>query len=120
MAKSTRNDFICDLYKNGHTQDDIAAKFEISQIRVGQILRRAGLSKGDRPKTIDPFIRDAYVGVFVSRPVKAALKEAAKHDGKKSVSSFLCELIENDLKRRGIKLTVPIETEIDVPLPLEG
>lgn len=116
--KADRNIEICQLYRAGWTQDRLSKKFEITRIRVGQILSASGLSKVDRVKT-HRHGRTAFVGIFLRPEIKAGLKIEAKNDNK-SVSLFISDLIKSELLKRGMQFTViTLVTEQDVPLPLE-
>lgn len=114
----TRNEQIAEMYRQGETQQAIAEKLNISKVRVGQILHQMGMSKIDRPK-VSPFKRTAFTAVYLKESVKNALRQAAKNEGK-ALSLFLSDVLEDELKRRGLPVIHPIMNEIDVPLPLEG
>lgn len=115
-----RNQEICDLYtKEGLSQLQLSKRFKITQVRVGQILNRAGIQKSDRPKMKNLY-RTAFTAIMLREDVKIALKQIVKDEGHRSLSSFVSNLCEAELKRRGveIKLALPMIGE-DVRLPLE-
>lgn len=100
MTLADRNAQICSLYREGNlTQADLAAKYCISEVRVGQILNRAGLTKNERMTTP----RTRFIGVNVSQVIKDTLAVEAKREGK-STSKFVSELIVRELERRGVAL----------------
>ena len=114
----TRNETIAQMYRQGETQLEIAQKLNISKVRVGQILHQMGMSKTDRPK-VSPFKRTAFTAVYLKESVKEALRQVAKDEGK-PLSLFLSDVLEKELKTRGVPIIEPVMLETDVPLPLEA
>lgn len=105
-----RNERICDLYLEGWTHRAIAEQFDLSIVRIGQILKDANMKKIDRSQ------RDkAYIGTHV----RSAVKDAIKKEGG-SMSAFVAAAIEEKLEREGVPIPEEVSSEIDVPLPLEG
>lgn len=103
MNKKKRNADIGEMFKQGHTQAVIGAKHKITTARVGQILREIGILQAKDPEMTN---RNSFIGAHVDKEVKTAMKEAAEQDGK-SLSRFVSNLVEEEVKRR----RVPIEAE---------
>lgn len=119
--RKERNEHMVRLYLAGTTQQIIADRFNLTEARVGQILRKMGVTKNDRKK---PPVsnRTAFVGVHLTPEVKRAVKIAAdSEDPKLSVSAFIARTLRAELERRNIPVVDdPPSREQDVPLPLEG
>ena len=117
-APKERNDVIGFLYKDGMTQQKLADKFQITEARVGQILRRQGILKNDRVKgSVQK--RGCFLGVWVTAPVKEAIQAEAKNE-EKSQSQFIFDTLVAELKRRKVNLLSRINSlEIELSLPLE-
>lgn len=112
-----RNARMCTLYTEGWTHARIGDEFNLSVVRVGQILRGAGLRKVDRARTPRP---TAFIGTHVSNGIKESLRREAENDGI-SLSLFVAQTMRAELIRRGCAINDTLSfKEIDVPLPLEG
>ena len=96
-----RNNTICILYQEGVTQADLAIRFAISKARVGQILKRAGITPDNR---VTPANRTAFIGVNLSEGVKNALQYECLQEGI-PVSKFVSNLVVKELHARGIEIT---------------
>ncbi|MCR4301825.1 MAG: hypothetical protein NUV51_09465 [Sulfuricaulis sp.] len=116
MANVKRDQAICDLYRDGATQDVIAVEFGLSESRVGQIIKRAGLLPPKRAATG----RTRFTALHLSNEAKEALRAEAKKDGV-SMSAWVAALVTKELKDRGIDCEIKkfLEQE-DAWLPLEG
>ena len=115
-----RDNNICSLYKQeGLTQVKLAARFGVTEVRIGQILKKAGVTKEDRPKIL-PNKRGCFVGVWITQPAKDALLREAENE-KLSASRFISNLIMVELKKRKVELMARVNSlEIELPLPWEG
>lgn len=95
----TRDQQIVICYRAGNSQQDIADAFDLSRARVNQILKAAGCSAVDNPKTPKGDLY-AFIGSNVRTSIKNAfVKEAERR--KMSVSALTALLIENELKITG-------------------
>lgn len=110
-----RDELICSLYKEGHTQADLATRFEVTEAWIGQILKKSGLTREDRPT---PLKRTKFTGIHLSESVKEALRAEAKREGI-SMSAFISRLVSEELKGRGIDCEVTFVDD-NALLPLEG
>lgn len=95
-----RDQRIIDLYRSGSPLKEISKRFKISQGRINQILRVAGVPR-DRTGITD---RNRFLGVNISSAVKDALKAEADRRGI-SVS----ELSSESLKEMLIECGYPLE-----------
>lgn len=91
----TRDQQIIICYRAGNTITEIAAAFEITKQRVDQILKNAGVSKNDNPKTRNQHLY-AFIGANVPIDVKEEIVAEVKRR-KQSISSYLLHLIKEDL-----------------------
>lgn len=118
-----RDERICQHYREGSTQAELANRFHISKVRVGQILAKAKVTKDERPKpnpASNFYSRNAFVGIHLPVGLKAAVKKIGEEE-ETSVSRVICEILEEEMERRGITVVEPVQSnEIDMPLPLEG
>jgi transcriptional regulator with XRE-family HTH domain len=108
----TRDQEICDHYRSGLTQRELANRYQLSISWIGQILKREGLNIGDRAKRSRP----TFTGVLLSPSVKAIVRTISKVE-ETSMSAWIADLIEKELKSRGV--TFP-QLEEDVELPYEA
>ena len=93
---SERNDLICQRYVAGATLQEVGRAFHISNERVRQILRKAGVFKTDRRKEVSD--RDVFLGVNVSEADKVALRAEAERRGM-SMSMLTSDLIKEMLTK---------------------
>jgi transcriptional regulator with XRE-family HTH domain len=114
----SRNEQICVLYREGLTQEELAEQFEVTKVRIGQILKKAGLTKEDRPDMTITSNRTKFTGIHLTEAAKLAVKEEAKREGI-SMSAFIAALVLKELKDRGIDCEIATYLkEEDVKLPL--
>jgi len=100
ITKRERNAIICVMYKGGQTAQHIAEVFNVSEQRIGQILRTNGITMKDRAR---PAKREEFLGVNLSTKVKAALlEESIKRN--KSMSALVSEVLVETLAECGHKL----------------
>lgn len=93
----------------------IADMTNLSAARIWQILDVAGVREGNR---IKPMYGERHMtGMLLTRKMKDVIKEQAKLE-RKSLSQFCVEIIETELKSRGVEIP---QTPIDRgdPLPFE-
>lgn len=110
-----RDEKICEGYKQGQTQEELADRFELSKARVGQILKKAGLTPQDRPEK-PPSDRTTFTGVNLSPRVKSALKEEVQRQDS-NMSAWIADLVQKELASRGYDFSSP-PTEDEPKLPL--
>jgi len=91
----TRDQQIALCYRAGNTITEIADAFQMTKQRVHQILKAAGISKDDNPKTRNQQLY-AFIGANVPVDVKEAIEKAARRQHK-SLSAYLLRLIKDDL-----------------------
>jgi DNA-binding NarL/FixJ family response regulator len=115
MKNTERDAHICFLYSEGHTQEALAEKFEISEQRVGQILSKMGLTKKDRLSSE----RTLFTGVHLTVAVKEALRIEAEREGT-SMSALIAQAVVAELQRRNIEIVEPSFLDVEIPLPFEG
>lgn len=122
-----RNEDIVKRYVAGTaTQESLADEYDISRLRVWQILRRAGVvgTANGKPRQTHNSMgnktgRTAFIGGYVHPNVKTAIEELAVDDN--SVSSLISEFVIEGLERRGITVDTSLpKDDREVPLPLEG
>jgi len=100
MNKIERNAVICMLYKAGQTEDQIGKSFNLSKMRISQILRSSGLTRRDRRQDGR---RQEFLGINLSAKTKAALmEESIKRNV--SMSSLASEVISDVLTECGYKV----------------
>lgn len=120
--ETARNNEICQLYRETDlTQTAIAERYGITKMRVCQILRKGGMTRTPKQRSM----RTAFTGIHLSIPVKAAARALAKSDGKKSLSEWIAAIVEQELKSRGIDVVKEDRERAEflrrnTPLPLEG
>ena len=112
MNHEERDIQICALYKEGRTQAELATQFDVSEAWIGIILRKAGVTKADKPTRPK---RTQFTGVHLSEGVKKALRIEAKREGI-SMSEFVSQLIGKELKDRGISCEHIAEEHMRLPL----
>lgn len=113
MTRKERNAFICQLYREGSTQEELANRFQRTKVRIGQILAGAGLVKEDRPKMKTE--RTGFVGVNLRPEVKTALRNHTEN-----MSAWIAETVERELEQQGVNLRpAVIDTLKFPPLPFE-
>lgn len=106
-----RNEELKKKYIEGKTLEELGDEYSITKVRVWQILRRMGVTRGDRivPKKV------ATLTAHVTDGIRRAVENEAAKLGK-SVSEFVNELIIEGLESRSISFS---EAPIDHPrLPL--
>lgn len=113
--RQERDSTICELYKEGKTLEQIAEECSLSRARVGRILQKNGLTSKDRVKSALSQ-RVKFTGIYLTAQAKAALVQISA-DEDTSMSSFLSNLFDEELKRRGI--TFEIKKSQDSSLPFE-
>lgn len=86
----SRNEAICQAYRDGSTQRKIGKAYGLTTPRIGQILRAAGLTRNDRKKPVVP----KMAPILVSVEQKEALQELSQRTG-----STISEIIEDSLVR---------------------
>jgi predicted DNA-binding protein YlxM (UPF0122 family) len=91
----TRDQQIVLCYKAGNTITEIAEAFQLTKQRVDQVLKKAGCSKQDNPKTRNQQLY-AFVGANIPQELKDELTEAARRK-KMSISAYIAKLIKDDL-----------------------
>jgi hypothetical protein len=112
----SRDREICMAYINEQlSSTELAARFKISRTRVNQILLANGLDASTKEATVP---RDTYTGVMLTSATKEAVRSEAKKDGK-PISTWIAELVDSELTRRGVVPDQHISNEIDLPLPFE-
>lgn len=94
MTRVERDANMCQRYKDGATMEEIRRETGLSRQRVQQILRQNGLHKSDRKVTSD---RDDFLGLNLSKPVKAALRKEAQRRGV-SMSALSSDVLKDMLK----------------------
>ena len=100
MNKNERNAVICLLYQGGQTEEQIGKSFNLSKMRVSQILRSAGLTKRDRRKNGR---RQEFLGINLATKSKAALlEESIKRNV--SMSALASDFIGDMLIEHGYKI----------------
>lgn len=100
MHNVARDFSICAQYKAGKTLQRIADAFDLSKARVWQIVKKGELTKNDRKKAD---VRDEFLGVNLSEPVKMALRAETERRGV-SMSEFTSELLVDMLRCCGYQL----------------
>ncbi len=88
---------ICQMYVAGQLIKEIADAHKLTTQRVLQILRHNQLTRKDR---IKKKVRDEFLGVNLSEPVKKALRKEALRQGI-SMSQLTADWIEDAVKRVG-------------------
>lgn len=104
MTELTRNEEICRLYKEGLTIYDLGESFNLSHERVRQIIRKAGIFKGDRKVTLSD--RVEFLGVNLTEEAKAKVKRIAEARGI-SMSELTAGLIDEMIA--AVEQTAPAE-----------
>lgn len=94
MTDITRDEAICQLYREGCTLADIGQRYDLSKARVQQIIRAHGLTKADRAERPGDG-REEFLGVHVTSDTKARLRRKA---GKKSMSKIASKILEDGLR----------------------
>ena len=115
MTREERDLLICNGYKAGDTQEELAERHGLTRARVGQILKRYGLAPSDRSRENSQL---SFVRVHLKVPVREALLEECKRQDV-AVSKFVSDIVERELKQLGVEITMPTTTEADVALPFE-
>ncbi len=100
MDNSARDIEIARRYRAGDTHEELAQRHQLTRIRIVQILKKAGITFAKDSPRAPRGDRYAYVGVNLTKALKAQLKERAARD-KKSMSRFIEELIEARFKGGG-------------------
>lgn len=102
---SERNGAICRRYVAGATLQEVSQEFLLSRERVRQILRKAGVFKGDRLRpshlglrdgVVESSARDVFLGINISERDKVALRAEAERRGI-SMSALTSDLIKDML-----------------------
>lgn len=96
MRNPTRDAQIVERYKAGETQEQLASAFHLSRGRINQVLTSAGVTRKDNPARKNNGDLYAFVGVNVTKPMKARLAAVAKRKGK-SMSGLLNEALTKQL-----------------------
>jgi hypothetical protein len=94
-ASMTRDQQIALCYRAGRTIYAIASAFDVTPMRVNQILKKQGITRDDNPKTRNKQLY-AFVGANIEQHVKDALVIVAKKKHM-SISAYIKKLIEDDL-----------------------
>ena len=116
MTHEERDLLICNGYKAGDTQEELAERHGLTRARVGQILKRHGLAPSDRSRENSQL---SFVRVHLKVPVREALLEECKRQDI-AVSKFVSDVVERELKQLGIEITIPTTEVKVVLLPFEG
>lgn len=98
LKNMTRDQRIVICYRSGdYTQQTIADAFDISRARVQQVLKKAGVTAKDNPKTPHGELY-SFIGCHVLKTVKKNF-EAIATRRKLSVSALARELINAEVER---------------------
>jgi transcriptional regulator with XRE-family HTH domain len=113
-----RDEEICEQYRAGMTQADLADKYNVTPARISQIVRKAGLLPPERPFPRSD--RTKFIGLLLTKPMKEALRGEARQEGV-SMTEFMIALISKELTQRGVDFkSIQQSTEEDVPLPYDS
>lgn len=95
LKNAERDERICLRYQAGESLASLSERFGVTAQRVWQILRRKGIFVAGRDGARTG--RTAFLGVTISRDVKAALKREADEKGI-SVSALVSSKVRQAVK----------------------